>query len=640
MMHAVMLAAATATLCAPMESAHPTSPTETHWLVKTHSIQWPRGIDETQLLDFLDRIGIVLRRISPQEWEGTVATHERASFVPPANHSAHSQEIWRGRTVTLVVSGDGRLRLMPLRPVTVLADLSPDEMIEMEETALKMGALFSETMKTGDYYRWIPLGKEAGQVGDQLYMEVIPGCAFDGAELDVAEKLRVDLYTMLNDKTTCLGLLKDQVEAIKAVAPRILSQVKTPDYNREFNPIKGWTNIATAARLAANALLQRLYQRRDPVIPVTSVVSRQKRQKTEQALPDRMPLPFAPARDHCPFCNPAIVQKQLVHAGKTMNVLSNHRPYMDCHLMTTSNEHIGNGSSSAEQILEKYRLWTRIDAIFRNLYKKPASAIITRCGRGAGQTVAHHHDHILGIDPQELPLYFAHALNEVMGQPIPALSEDEMTAIRDKISPLFKRVSMVIFDFGGVVNLSDGADDIAFIAKAFGLQLPLDQVKELFWTEVKPLNIGQIDEKAFWTRFATATGGQVPENWEQRWKDHYLAHHAAPNERVVALVKRLKQAGYLTPLLSDTIPSHAECNRHLYTHFDPLVLSTQAGFKKPDARIYQHLLDRVACEPSECVFIDDLEKNVKGAQEVGMHGIQFASYEALVQELKRLAIRV
>lgn len=51
-----------------------------------------------------------------------------------------------------------------------------------------------------------------------------------------------------------------------------------------------------------------------------------------------------------------------------------------------------------------------------------------------------------------------------------------------------------------------------------------------------------------------------------------------------------------------------ECNQRLYTHFDPLVLSTQAGFKKPDARIYQALLSRMACVPSECVLIDDLEK--------------------------------
>lgn len=642
-----LAAAAASTLTsASLATEAPTTiaPTATCWLVKEGSVHWPKGTDESQLLAFLDRVGVAVRRVASEDWDATLAGHERVLRQPLPIDPALSEELWQGKTVRLLASNDGRLRISPIRQVKSLAGMSPDEMLEMEETAVKMGAVFDKALQTADYYRWMPLGREAGQVGDQLYLELIPGYAFDGTDLDVAEKLRVDLYTMMNDKAACVGLLPEQVQRIKTIAPAILSQAKAGvglEGDLSLTPIRGWKNLANAAQLAAQALLQRLHDQNQPVVPVLiDVDTPHKRQKIGASLPDRVPLPSTNADEQCPFCNASSVQRQRVYSGKANHVLSNHRPYMEYHLMTTPREHVHSGSVSAsDDVIEKYQLWIRIDAIFRNRFKKPATAMIARCGRGAGQTVAHSHTHVLGIDPQEVPAYFGNALNEVMGRPAPALTEDQMADVREKIGPLFKPISVVAFDFGGVVNVTDGADDLEFIANAFGFQMPMERIKELFWTEVRPLNVGQIDEPTFWSRVAAVTGGQVPDNWAQKWREHYLAHHATPNHQVISIAKLLKQAGYLTPLLSDTIPSHAECNKPLYTHFDPLVLSYEAGHKKPEPQMYQSLLNLIQCAPNECVFIDDVEKNVQGAQDAGMHGIRFTSAEALVDELRRLAIQ-
>ncbi|WP_338022994.1 HAD-IA family hydrolase [Amedibacillus hominis] len=42
---------------------------------------------------------------------------------------------------------------------------------------------------------------------------------------------------------------------------------------------------------------------------------------------------------------------------------------------------------------------------------------------------------------------------------------------------------------------------------------------------------------------------------------------------------------------------------------------------KPDTRIYQILLKRYNLKAEECLFIDDNEKNIIAAKEMGIHGI-------------------
>lgn len=70
--------------------------------------------------------------------------------------------------------------------------------------------------------------------------------------------------------------------------------------------------------------------------------------------------------------------------------------------------------------------------------------------------------------------------------------------------------------------------------------------------------------------------------------------------------------------------------------FDVEVLSGRYGVQKPDKRIYQILLRELGVKAKNCVFVDDLEENVEAARKLGIKGIHFTSYGALVQELKRL----
>lgn len=55
--------------------------------------------------------------------------------------------------------------------------------------------------------------------------------------------------------------------------------------------------------------------------------------------------------------------------------------------------------------------------------------------------------------------------------------------------------------------------------------------------------------------------------------------------------------------------------------FDGIVLSSDAGVKKPDKAIFQHMLEKFRLRPENCVMVgNDLEADMGGAATVGMAG--------------------
>ena len=53
------------------------------------------------------------------------------------------------------------------------------------------------------------------------------------------------------------------------------------------------------------------------------------------------------------------------------------------------------------------------------------------------------------------------------------------------------------------------------------------------------------------------------------------------------------------------------------------ILSYTVKMTKPDKNIYELLLSRYNLSADECIFIDDTLKNVKAAESLGIHGIQY-----------------
>ncbi len=70
--------------------------------------------------------------------------------------------------------------------------------------------------------------------------------------------------------------------------------------------------------------------------------------------------------------------------------------------------------------------------------------------------------------------------------------------------------------------------------------------------------------------------------------------------------------------------------------FEGIVVSGDEKCIKPDAKIYETLLERYNVKAEAAVFIDDSLKNVKGAEAVGIKGIHFTTPEDLKEKLEEL----
>jgi HAD superfamily hydrolase (TIGR01509 family) len=103
-----------------------------------------------------------------------------------------------------------------------------------------------------------------------------------------------------------------------------------------------------------------------------------------------------------------------------------------------------------------------------------------------------------------------------------------------------------------------------------------------------------------------------------------LIDHARVFEDAVDFLRRLRAAGACSALVSNC----GDHTRGLLVHFgfdslvDEFVLSSEVGFLKPDARIFQYALDRLGVAPQATVFVDDKVSYCRGAQSLGMGAVQ------------------
>jgi putative hydrolase of the HAD superfamily len=70
--------------------------------------------------------------------------------------------------------------------------------------------------------------------------------------------------------------------------------------------------------------------------------------------------------------------------------------------------------------------------------------------------------------------------------------------------------------------------------------------------------------------------------------------------------------------------------------FDAVVISSEVGLRKPDERIYRHAAAALGLDPGECVFVDDIEHNIRAAEGVGMVGVHHVTPERTVTRLEEL----
>ena len=90
-----------------------------------------------------------------------------------------------------------------------------------------------------------------------------------------------------------------------------------------------------------------------------------------------------------------------------------------------------------------------------------------------------------------------------------------------------------------------------------------------------------------------------------------------PIDPNVKLLPELKKRGFMLYYLSNfpmDIFEEISTGYYFFKYFDGGLISAEAKFSKPESRFYEILLERYSLLPEECLFIDDIEINVKAAR--------------------------
>lgn len=184
-------------------------------------------------------------------------------------------------------------------------------------------------------------------------------------------------------------------------------------------------------------------------------------------------------------------------------------------------------------------------------------------------------------------------------------------------------IKNVVFDYGNVMIHFEPSymvgcyvtdpDDAALLTEVV--------FDRLYWDK---LDEGTITDE----EIIEAVKERIPERlWDVSEKIYYNWIYNLPEvEGMNALVKHVKdELGARVFLLSNIsiyFAEHAHEKRELDV-FEKCIFSSVVGHIKPHADMFDYLCRECDIKPEETLFVDDSEKNIKGAEAFGINGYLF-----------------
>ncbi len=101
---------------------------------------------------------------------------------------------------------------------------------------------------------------------------------------------------------------------------------------------------------------------------------------------------------------------------------------------------------------------------------------------------------------------------------------------------------------------------------------------------------------------------------------------------VLDVVRRARAAGCPTALVSDAHAVPDGCAGL----FDVLVLGPRLGVRKPDPEVFRRTAALLGLAPEECVVVDDVPANVRGARAAGAVVVRHVAPDVTVAEVEAL----
>lgn len=194
-------------------------------------------------------------------------------------------------------------------------------------------------------------------------------------------------------------------------------------------------------------------------------------------------------------------------------------------------------------------------------------------------------------------------------------------------------IKSVISDLGRVILFFD--NDIFFKKIAPLSRFSLDEIKELarvHFVLVEDFDRGRITPEQFYREVMDRFQAEIS------FESFYAFYNEvfSLNRPALETLKRLKPR-YRLVLMSNTDVMRFGFIRKKFPEiffFDAYVLSFETGYMKPHPQIYHLALEKAHAKPDECLFIDDMEENIKAARGLGIKSLPFTPQTILEEDLR------
>ena len=196
-------------------------------------------------------------------------------------------------------------------------------------------------------------------------------------------------------------------------------------------------------------------------------------------------------------------------------------------------------------------------------------------------------------------------------------------------------IKAIIFDFGGVLLRTEDHMPRERLAERVNMDRP--ELEEFVFG-------GDSGEKAQKGEISTEQHGEnlryqlgyTPQEFSIFLEEFFLGDRL--DEELVNYVRSLRKV-YKTALLSnstDDLRHKIEEKWHFEDAFDIMVISGEIGEAKPAPRIFQLALEKLGVAPGEAIFVDDFQRNIEAAEQVGMHGIRFLTSQQVREDIDKV----
>jgi epoxide hydrolase-like predicted phosphatase len=196
-------------------------------------------------------------------------------------------------------------------------------------------------------------------------------------------------------------------------------------------------------------------------------------------------------------------------------------------------------------------------------------------------------------------------------------------------------IRAVVFDIGGVLEITPDLGVTQLWESR--LRLPAGELNKRMHYAWAGGSIGAITEDDVRQAGIDCLGldeQQLAAFMADIWRE-YLG---TANTELIEFARRLRP-WYRTGILSYSFVGAREREQAAYGFedlVDEIVYSHEAGMSKPDPRIYALACARLGVDRQETVFLDDADRCVAGARNVGIHAVRYLDNAQAIGEIQKL----